>query len=223
MVMGNIVGRQIYISSFQKEVINGTILGDGRIECRSKGIRIFPKTARLRIHQGESQKDYLYWKYQILDSVVSQQPKRIICGRNYQKDKKDKNYYSWYFYTVTTEFFGELYQQFYSNGCKIVPKNILDILTPLSLAVWYMDDGCFSQGTAILNTQNFSFDEQKILQKSLEEKFNLKATINKDRNKWRLRIKKQDFLRFRSLVKDYIIPSMKYKIVPVETESERTR
>jgi len=220
MVMGNIVGRQIYISSFQREVINGTILGDGRIECRSKGIKVFPKTARLRIHQGGSQKDYLYWKYQILSDVVSQQPKQIVCGRNYQGDK---NYYSWYFHTVTTEFFGELYQQFYLDGCKIVPKSILNILTPLSLAVWYMDDGCFSQGTAILNTQNFSFNEQKILQRSLEEKFNLKATINKDRNRWRLRIKKEDFSRFRNLVENYIVPSMRYKIVPVETESERTR
>ena len=218
--MGNIVGRQIYISSFQREIINGTILGDGRIECRSKGIRVFPITARLRIHQGRNQKDYLYWKYQVLSNIVSQQPKQIICGRNYQKNK---NYYSWYFHTVTMKFFGELYKQFYSNGHKIVPKDILDILTPLSLSVWYMDDGCLSQGTAILNTQNFSFSEQKILQKSLKEKFNLEATINKDRNKWRLRIKKEDFNRFRSLVEDYIIPSMKYKIVPVETEFERTR
>jgi|AntAceMinimDraft_16_1070373.scaffolds.fasta_scaffold16544_1 recombination protein RecA len=220
MVMGNIVGRQIYISSFQREVIDGTILGDGRIECRSKGIRVFPKTARIRIHQGESQKDYLYWKYQILRDFVSQKPKRIICGKNHQGDK---NYYSWYFHTITIEFFGELYQQFYLNGYKIVPKDISHILTPLSLAVWYMDDGCFSQGTAILNTQNFSFNEQKILQKSLKEKFNLKVTINKDRNRWRLRIKKEDFSRFSSLIKDYIIPSMRYKIVPVETESVRTR
>ncbi len=209
--MGNIVGRQIYISSFQREIINGTVLGDGRIECRSKGIRVFPITARLRIHQGEKQRDYIFWKYAILENLVLQEPRRIMCGKNI---KDGSNYYSWYFHTVTTEFFGELYQQFYFNGYKIVPRNILDILTPLSLAVWYMDDGCFSQKTAILNTQNFSFREQKILKKSLEGKFNLKVTVNKDRDKWRLRIKKDYFSRFRSLVEDYIIPSMKYKLSP---------
>lgn len=218
--MGNTVGRQIYISSYQKEVINGMILGDARIECRSKGIRVFPKTARLRVHQGENQKDYLNWKYQVLHEFVLQEPKRIICGRNYQQTK---NYYSWYFHTVTTEFFGKLYQQFYLNGCKIIPKDILSILTPLSFAVWYMDDGCFSQGTAILNTQNFSFNEQKILQNSLKEKFNLETTINKDRKRWRLRVRKESFSRFCDLVEDYIVPSLRYKIVPVETESKRTR
>jgi len=218
--MGNIVGRQIYISLSQKSIINGTILGDGRIECRSKGIRVFPLTARVRIHQGENQKDYLFWKYQALCNFVSQKPKRIICGKNPQKNK---NYYSWYFHTVTTESFGELYQQFYLNGCKIVPKNISNILTPLSLAVWYMDDGCFSQGTAILNTQSFSFLEQKVLQKALKETFNLSASINRDEDKWRLRIKKDDFPKFRDLIKTFIIPSMKYKIVPVETKSARTR
>jgi len=219
-VRGNIVGRQIYISSFQKEVINGMILGDARIECRSKGIRVFPITARLRVHQGENQKDYFYWKYQVLHDFVLQKPRRIICGKDHQRNK---NYYSWYFHTMTTEFFGELYQQFYLNGYKIIPKSIMNILTPLSLAVWYMDDGCFSQGTAILNTQNFSFNEQKILQNSLKGKFNLETMINKDRDKWRLRVKKENFYRFRSLIEDYTIPSMKYKIVPVETESKRTR
>ena len=218
--MGNTVGRQIYISSFQKEAINGMILGDARIECRSKGIRVFPKTARLRFHQGENQKNYLNWKYQFLHEFVLQKPRRVICGRNSQQTK---DYYSWYFHTVTTEFFGKLYQQFYLNGRKIIPKEILNILTPLSLAVWYMDDGCFSQGTAILNTQNFSFNEQKILQNSLKERFNLEVTINKDRDRWRLRVKKESFSRFCGLVEDYIIPSLKYKIVPVETESKRTR
>lgn len=214
------MGRQIYISLLQKEIIYGMILGDARLECRSKGIRVFPITARLRVHQGENQKDYFHWKYQILDNLVLQKPRKIICGKNPQQNK---NYYSWYFHTRTIEFLGELYQQFYLNGYKIIPKKIMNILTPLSIAVWYMDDGCFSQGTAILNTQNFSFSEQKILRNCLKRKFNLETTINKDRDRWRLRIKKSSFDVFRDLIKSYIIPSMKYKIVPVETESKKTR
>ena len=43
--MANTVGRQFYISQFQREVIIGCLLGDGRLECRSK-----EGSARLRIH-----------------------------------------------------------------------------------------------------------------------------------------------------------------------------
>ena len=87
-----------------------------------------------------------------------------------------------------------------------------------------MDDGCYDKGAVIINTQNFSLVENKILQKVFEKKFGLKPRINKDRDKWRLRFKKNDMSRLYNLVADYIIPSMRYKIVPVETESEkRTR
>jgi len=41
--MDNTVGRQFYLSDFQKEVIIGSLLGDARLESRSDG-----RTARLR-------------------------------------------------------------------------------------------------------------------------------------------------------------------------------
>ena len=74
--MGNTVGRQFRISNFQKEVLVGCLLGDGRLESRSGG-----KSARLRIHHGEKQKDLIFWKYEIMRNLVSVAPKKIVCAK----------------------------------------------------------------------------------------------------------------------------------------------
>ena len=209
--MGDTVGRQFCIFQFQREVIIGCLLGDGRLECRSK-----EGSARLRIHHGWKQKDLVFWKYKILKDLVSHPPRKIVCWKN-PKDSKD--YYSWYFHTLTLKEFREFYQAFYQNGHKRLPERISEILTPISLAVWVMDDGCFDGKSLILNTQHLSFTDNKALQEVLKRKFDLDSGINKDRKNWRLRIYRKSFRRLQNLIKPYIIPSMEYKIVPVETSS----
>lgn len=213
--MGDTVGRQFSISKFQREVITGCLLGDGRLECRS-----IEGSARLRIHHGWKQKELVFWKYKTLKNLVSSPPRKIICWEN---PKNNEDYYSWYFHTLTSLEFKEFWQRFYEDSKKKLPKDIINILTPLGLGVWVMDDGCFDGSTLILNTQHLTLEENKILQGILRRKFNLKSGINKDRNHWRLRFLKSEFQKLKELIEPFIIPSMRYKIVPVETESERTR
>jgi len=202
--MGNIVGRQNCISKFQKQVIIGCVLGDGRLECRSKD-----KTARLRIHHGERQKDYLFWKYKIFKNIVNSEPKRIVW-----KDKKRNiNNISWYFHTLTTQELGNLYSLFYRRKKKILPENLYDLLTPLSLAIWTMDDGDNDRDSIRYNIQCFSWKEQKVLKKLLEKKYQLESNLNKDRNSYRLRVKKSSKVKLIKLISPFIIPSMEYKIL----------
>lgn len=210
--MDDIVGRQFPISQFQREVINGCLLGDGRLECRSE-----EGDARLRIHHGHKQKDFVFWKYELLKNLVSCPPRKIVCWRNPENNKR---YFSWYFHTLTLKQFREYYQAFYQNKRKKLPEKISEILTPISLAAWIMDDGCLSQNSIILNTHNFSLTENRVLQKVFKKKFNFNSGINRDRNKWRLRISKNDFQRLKKLIEPYIIPSMRYKIVPVTTSQK---
>ncbi len=202
--MGNIVGRQNYISDFQKQIIIGCLLGDGRLECRSKN-----NTARLRIHHGYKQKRYLFWKYEIFKNIVNSGPKRIVW-----KDKKrNMNNVSWYFHTLTTQELGDLYSLFYRRGKKILPENLYDLLTPLSLAIWTMDDGDNDKDSIRYNTQSFSYKEQKTLKELLKKKYQLESNLNKDRNNYRLRVKKSSKAKLIELIDSFIISSMKYKIL----------
>lgn len=209
--MDNIVGRQFCISQFQKEVINGCLLGDGRLECRSK-----EGSARLRIHHGWKQKDFIFWKYKVLKNLVSCPPRKIICWKN---PKNNENYYSWYFHTRTFPEFKILYKVFYLNRKKILPKNILDLLNSLTLAVWIMDDGCNDNNSLILNTQNYSIKEHYRLQEIFQKKFGLLSTTNKDRDEFRLRFNSENAKKLFKIIYPNIIFSMKYKIAPVTTGS----
>jgi len=105
------------------------------------------------------------------------------------------------------------YRSFYEGKRKKIPKEIANILTPLALATWVMDDGCFDRNTIILNTHNFGVKEIEILRKVMSEKFKLRWSINKDRTKWRMRLRKNDFPQMKRLIEKYIIPSMRYKMV----------
>ncbi len=114
--MGNIVGRQNYISNFQKQVIIGCLLGDGRLESRSRN-----NTARLRIHHGEKQRDYLFWKYRVFRNIVSGSPKKII----WEDKKRNVNCISWYFHSLTLKELGDLYLLFYDKGKKLCLKILM--------------------------------------------------------------------------------------------------
>jgi len=186
----------------------GSLLGDARLECRSAGIRC-PVSARLRVHHGEKQKDYVFWKYHQLQNLVLREPRRIKVA--YDK-RRDKEHFSWYFHTQTQESLGALYHYFYRDRVKVVPKNIFDYLTPRALAIWFMDDGSNTKESYTISTHCFSMDDQIRILAGLKEKFNIRATVTKDRTKFKIRIGKYEHVKFNSVIQPYIIPSMTYKI-----------
>jgi len=207
--MGNIVGRlQSYFPDQLVQLILGSLMGDARLECRSKEIRQ-AYTARLRIHQSEKQKEYVFWKYQMLKDFVHKGPRHT---KVWHDSKRNKDHYSWYFHTITNESFGEIHKLFYKDGIKIVNPEVLDIIEPFGLAVWYMDDGSYNGTNITLNTHSFSQQEQRMIQEMLQSKFEITTTIVKDRSKLKIAIGSYEYEKFLDVVRPYIISSMNYKI-----------
>jgi len=107
----------------------GTLLGDGSLVANAHG-----KNYRLQIEHQKKQKSYLEWKYRVFERWCLSPPKFRVKTN------------SWYFRTIShpifTEYRSLFYQAFYQAKKKIIPKEIETLLTnPVSLAVWYMDDG----------------------------------------------------------------------------------
>lgn len=191
--MVNTVGS---LTQFQRSVIIGSILGDGYL-------RIVPgrKNAFLEINHSIKQKEYVDWKYSVLKSICISLPRS-------RKGKGKKVAYR--FWTKQHPELTEIYQLFYRNGKKIIPKNI--VLDPVVLTVWYMDDGSKCRDCDIyLNTQQFSRRDQEFLILSLK-KMKLETRMNKDKDYLRLRFLKSSIPNLKSIVEKMIIPSMKYKI-----------
>ena len=200
---------QKLFSQQQIDLIIGSLLGDARLECRSKGIH-YPVSARLRIHQSDKQKEYVFWKYSLLRSFVLKEPRRV---KTWHDLKRDKDHYSWYFHTKTIPELGEAYHYFYKNNVKVLPKkDIFNHLTPRALAVWFMDDGSNVKNGYTISTHCFDLEDQRRIVNFLKTSYGIGVRIIKDRDKFKLFIGKGEYEKFSEIVGSYIIPSMQYKL-----------
>lgn len=87
-------------------------------------------------------------------------------------------------------------------------------MTPLVFSVWLMDDGARDKGRLRLNTQSFSHQENEPLLRILEATLGITATLNRDKNRFRLRVRAVSMPRIRQLTRPYMLPSMQYKFSP---------
>lgn len=108
-----------------------------------------------------------------------------------------------------------LRELFYVDNKKTI-RNIVEFLTPISLAFWYMDDGSWDKfGTAFLHTEGFTYNDQVLLQQTLKQKFDLSAEImprSGRKHLFNLKFKKASTAKLFKLIAPYVHTSMQYKI-----------
>ena len=198
--MGNTVGSRGVLTQRQKEILIGTVLGDAYLEKNGRYTRV-------RIDHYDKHKTYIFWLAQEF-LPFSLKPRHIV-----ETDKRNgKQYSRWHFSTKSLPIFDEFRELFYRNGKKIISPLLVKILSPLSLAIWYMDDGSNNGRNITLNTHNFSISEQKVLQKFLLNKFGVATTLVKDRSKYKIAVGSYEYSKFIKIVRPFVIPSMSYKI-----------
>ena len=189
-------------------VIIGSLLGDGYANKRSgEGVRICYR-------QSIKHKEYLFWLYTFFfnrgytSNLQPRQYTRTI------KSKEGKVYYGYEFNTFTFRSFSLIHKMFYKNGKKVIPLNIYEYLTPLALAVWIMDDGCWVSSGVRIATNSFKLEEVEILNNVLKSKYNLETTIQNIwlQNQYSIYIKKESVNNLRNIVGPYIHSSMLYKL-----------
>ena len=192
----------------QKEIIVGKILGDGHLETQT-----YERTYRLKIEHSLKQKEYVDYLYEELKSLCQSSPKLKTKKYIYKNIKKDLSLV--WFNTKSSGDFRFFAQQFYKNKKKIIPKIIKKLLTPVSIAIWFMDDGSFKSNkhnTFIIHTNGYQKSELELIQKAFLEKFGIKIGIHKQYDNYRLYVYSESSQEFINLIKKYIIPSMTYKL-----------
>ncbi len=118
------------------------------------------------------------------------------------------------FVTRTNPVFSEWHDRFYEERRKVVPKNIADLLTPLSMAVWFMDDGGADYAGLNIQTHNFEFDEVEILVVALAEKFEIQARTRANKGRRIIYVPTSSVGSLRSMIEPHILPELRYKLVP---------
>jgi len=216
--MDNTVGSRRNLTQVHRNVIVGSILGDGCMERNGRYVR-------LKIGHGLKQQDYVQWKSKLLEPFCAHQP-RFVKGAIHRRT--GIRYSRIEVSTFSLPVFEEYWQKFYVQGKKKIPKDIDELLTdPLAVAIWFMDDGYKRNDCNALriNTDSFSYEEQEILQECLIKNFDISTRIHRKGKFWNIYIPSTQASKFCELVKPYIVPAMKYKISldPVTTDPERVR
>jgi len=129
---------------------------------------------------------------------------------------KNEKPFSYHFSTYSHEllrFYGE---KFYINKKKVIPEIIEELITPLSTAIWFMDDGSLKSKrhkTYIIHTLGFQREELERIQEVLKSKFEIETRLHRQKKKYlRLYILSKSAEKFRNIVTPYIIPSLRYKL-----------
>jgi recombination protein RecA len=180
------------LTDTQHSIIIGSLLGDGAMRCKTNAL--------LEINHCYKQRAYVDWKYRQLIDLVRTGPKaRLGNGSRI----------AYRFTTLSLAHLTPYYTAFYS-GCT---KSIPDLeLTPLALAVWFMDDGSKSYRTVYLNTQQFDLTSQERLREQLVCQFGIKASLNRDKSYYRLRLSVASVPRFRELIEPHLLKEFRYKL-----------
>ena len=194
--------REVPFTNIQKEFIIGTLLGDSHLSRESeKGM------CHLLLGHGIEQKEFFLWKIDIMKPFF----------RTFRTGI-DKRGYKYIQGSSIVHLDFEEFSAFYIEKKKTVPFDLIKkYLTPLSLAVWIMDDGNLNEGVNMrIATMSFSFEEHIILQELLKI-FELETKIMpfnyKGKHYHQLCLNKENTIKLSNIIRPYVIPTMQYKLI----------
>lgn len=200
------------LSQRQKEILVGSLLGDGCVHKHHEGIN----SCRYIETHSIKQKDYAMWKYNEFKNFISNNFR--FCRNGFINSEKIV------FETVLHKDFCYFYDLFYQNNKKIIPQNIKSFLTPLSLAIWYMDDGSqhivYKRPVARFSTYCFLENDIDILIEAMKNNFNIICRKVKSQKGIIVQICQSETEKLFKIIKPYILESMSYKIKSIYNPAE---
>ena len=181
------------LTQSEYDILLGSVLGDGYIT----------KRGRIQIEQGSKQKAYLEWKYEMIKRITS--TRILIAERKTSSGIKTVSYRFW-----TKQYFHSWRSDFYPLGIKIIPNEIETMLSPVVLAVWFMDDGFLRKENAVaIATDKFSEEDLEKINRALLNRYKIEASIV---SRGRMYFGKDATRKFVEIISPYVIPSMRYKL-----------
>jgi ubiquinol-cytochrome c reductase cytochrome b subunit len=184
-------------------LLYGSLLGESYGEKRWNSTRFV-------LQQEESNMEYLMWFHSYLAERGYCSPLKPKVSTRIGVGNKVRFFYR--IRTFSYSSFNWIYEDFYKNEIKRVPPSIENYFTPLSLAVWIMDDGVALPYGLQVSTHSFPFEDIQFLCFFLNKKYGLTCKTHKKKRKFVIFICKKSMNRVRELVQPYFVKSMVYKL-----------
>jgi len=197
-----------YLSGLQWQVALGGLMGDSALSPTRSG-----HGARLRWGHGPKQVEYGDWKASLFANVTV---------------SRSSNATGAVFHDVQSMAeLAELRRAVYSDEGKVFSSDYLKHLTPLSLAIWYMDDGSFSlrakglqrrtadgSGRSDICVQAMEPTTRVRLAEYLADTWDIRPKLIERGGKAVLVFARDETTKLHALVAPFVHPSMQYKLLP---------
>jgi recombination protein RecA len=196
------------LSDFQWQVIFGGLMGDGALSPTRSG-----HGARFRFGHGARQAEYCEWKASLLENV----------GVTRSSNAKGATFCD---VTPLPEL-AELRRAVYVDGKKVLSHDYLKQLTPLSLAIWYMDDGSFTlrakgvqertregSGRSEICVEAMEPTSRVRLASHLTDTWGIAPKLIERAGKAVFVFSKDETAKLHALIAPFVHPSMDHKLLP---------
>ena len=196
------------LSEFQMEVVLGSLLGDGSLSPTRSG-----HGARFRFGHGRKQIAYGDWKAS------------LFANLNVSRTTNRKGAAFWDVQPLPE--LAELREAVYMGGKKVISWDYLKRLTPLSLAIWYMDDATFSirskglqertrggSGGAEICVEALERTSRERILSFLADTYGIEGTLVDRAGEAVIVFPTAETAKLQALVAPYVHPSMEYKLLP---------
>jgi recombination protein RecA len=197
-----------HLSDFQWEVLLGGLMGDGALSPSRSG-----HGARFRWGHSAKQAEYGDWKAS------------LFANLNVSRSTNAKG--AVFHDMQPLPELAELRQAVYVGNTKVFSDDYLKRLTPLSLAVWYMDDGGFTlrskglqartaggSGRSEICVEAMSPETRQRLRDHIADTWGIEAKLISTGGKAVLQFPTAETAKLHALIAPCVHPSMAYKLLP---------
>jgi len=202
-----------------REIILGSVLGDGSLKIPSGY-----KNARFSFRHSVKSSEYFHWKVSELKEISSDH-----CVWN-QQDSGSYADEILRYQSRALEDLTQLYELVHRQHQLKIRRKWLNQLSPLSLCVWWLDDGSLVANCrqGVICTDNFSYDELILVVKYFRKVWDLSPSIGKvakngaRSEQYRLWFRSREELKkFLRVIAPYVpVSSMLYKVLILYRDPE---
>jgi recombination protein RecA len=198
-----------HLSDLQWEVLLGGLMGDGALSTTRSG-----HGARYRLAHGPRQHAYGDWKASMFTNI------------GFSRSLRDSDGAVFHDVSPLPEL-AELRRAVYADGKKVFSEDYLKRLTPLAIAIWYMDDGCFTlrakgvqartregSGRSDVCVEAMEPGTRNRLATYLTDTWGIRPKIISRAGKATFVFPKDETAKLHALIAPFVHPSMEYKLLP---------
>jgi hypothetical protein len=219
---GDYLRKNNHLSDKQKKICYGALLGDSNLHHRDNGQCSF------KICHCKKQLGYLEWKKNLLLPFIIQDSPTVDNNNSF-------GYGSSFIYTSIvhqdfTDMVGLFYRKIKGKRNRYITMKTLKLLNPLSILIWYLDDGTLTIDKEMRLCSNaYSLSEHKTMKSYFWKNYRIETKIAKFTHKhtgkiyYFLRFNVENSKKLRNLFEPFIdeIPEcMRYKLLPSTTIRE---